>query len=144
MTTSSNGNIFRVNRLVCVEFTGHRWVPPTKGSYAELWCFLWSALEETAEQTNGTLAIWDAIAWWRHGNVPWNMHSALACFVWTFYRCIYRWSSNEWQWPTLIANWRCVCPVSRAGTCNHSYFAVYCLKSGVSFVIHHISLIYSP
>ena len=25
------------------EFTGHRWIPPTKGSDAELWCFLWSA-----------------------------------------------------------------------------------------------------
>ena len=25
------------------EFTGHRWIPPTKASDAELWCFLWSA-----------------------------------------------------------------------------------------------------
>ena len=39
MVTSSNGNIFRV--------TGHlwvpRWIPQTKASDAELWCFLWSA-----------------------------------------------------------------------------------------------------
>ena len=25
------------------EFTGHRWIPRTKPSDAELWCFLWSA-----------------------------------------------------------------------------------------------------
>ena len=43
MTTSSNGNIFRVKGSVCEEFTGHRWIPRTKAIDAELWCFLWSA-----------------------------------------------------------------------------------------------------
>ena len=38
MMTSSNGNIFRVTG--CGEFTGHRWVPLTKTSDAELLCFL--------------------------------------------------------------------------------------------------------
>ena len=41
--TSSNGNIFCVTGALCGEFTGHRWIPPTKASNAELWCFLWSA-----------------------------------------------------------------------------------------------------
>ena len=41
--TSSNGNIFRVAGPLCGEFTGHRWIPLTKTSDAELWCFLWSA-----------------------------------------------------------------------------------------------------
>ena len=50
MRTSSNGNIFRVTGLWCGEFTGHRWIPLTKASKAELWCFLWSAPEHTAEQ----------------------------------------------------------------------------------------------
>ena len=45
MMTSSNGNIFRVTGPLCGEFTGHRWIPHAKGSDAELWCFLWSALE---------------------------------------------------------------------------------------------------
>ena len=27
--------------LCCGEFTGHRWIPRTKASDAELWCFLW-------------------------------------------------------------------------------------------------------
>ena len=40
MMTSSNGNIFRVTGPLCGEFTGHRWIPLTKASGAELWCFL--------------------------------------------------------------------------------------------------------
>ena len=40
MTTSSNGNIFRITGPLCGEFTGHRWIPPTKASDAELWYFL--------------------------------------------------------------------------------------------------------
>ena len=32
---------------LCGEFTGHRWIPRTKASDAELWCFLWSAPEWT-------------------------------------------------------------------------------------------------
>ena len=43
MMTSSNGNIFRVTGPLCGEFTGYRWIPLTKASDAELWCFLWSA-----------------------------------------------------------------------------------------------------
>ena len=45
MMTSSNGNIFRVTGHLCREFTGPRWIPRTKTSDAELWCFLWSASE---------------------------------------------------------------------------------------------------
>ena len=45
MMTSSNRNIFRVPGHLCGEFTGHRWIPRTKASDAELWCFLWSASE---------------------------------------------------------------------------------------------------
>ena len=37
--TSSNGNIFRVTSHLCGEFTGPRWIPLTKASDAELWCF---------------------------------------------------------------------------------------------------------
>ena len=45
MMTSSNGNIFRVTGHLCGEFTGPRWIPRTRASDAELWCFLWSASE---------------------------------------------------------------------------------------------------
>ena len=51
MMTSSNGNSFHVTGLLCREFTGHRWIPHTKASDTDLWCFLWSAPEKTVEQT---------------------------------------------------------------------------------------------
>ena len=43
------------------ESTGDRWIPLTKASDAELWCFLWSAPEQTVDQTIETPVIWDAI-----------------------------------------------------------------------------------
>ena len=42
MMTSSNRYIFRVTGHLCAEFTSHRWIPRTKASDAEHWCFLWS------------------------------------------------------------------------------------------------------
>ena len=60
--TSSNGNIFRVTGPLWGESTGDRWIPLTKASDAELWYFLWSAPEQTVEQTINTPVIWDAIA----------------------------------------------------------------------------------
>ena len=60
MMTSSNGNIFHVTDPLWGEFTVHEWIPLTKASDAELWCFLWSAPEQTADQTIETLVIWDA------------------------------------------------------------------------------------
>ena len=35
----------RVTGPLCGKLTGHRWIPRTKASDAELWCFLWSAPE---------------------------------------------------------------------------------------------------
>ena len=49
MMTSSNGNIFRVTGHLCGELTGDRWILHRKASDAELWCFLWSAPEQTIE-----------------------------------------------------------------------------------------------
>ena len=45
MMTSSIGYIFRVTGHLCGDFTGPRWIPRTKGSDAELWCFFWSTSE---------------------------------------------------------------------------------------------------
>ena len=66
MMTSSNGNIFRVTGALCGEFTGHRWIPRTKASDAELWCFLrsWGWWFKTPSRSL-----------WRHCNVftiPWH------------------------------------------------------------------------
>ena len=59
MMTSSNGNIFRVTGHLCREFTGLRWIPRTKASDAELWCFLWSAPGWTVEWC----FLWSAPGW---------------------------------------------------------------------------------
>ena len=40
-----NGDIFRVTGPLWGEFTGHQWIPLTKASDAEQWCFIWSAPE---------------------------------------------------------------------------------------------------
>ena len=46
---SSNGNISRFTSPLCGEFTGHRWILITMASDGELWCFLWTAHEQTCE-----------------------------------------------------------------------------------------------
>ena len=50
------------SELLGGETTGHRCIPLTKASDADLWCFLWSAPEQTAEQTIEMSAICDAMA----------------------------------------------------------------------------------
>ena len=60
MMTSPNGNIFRVTGTLFGEFIGHRWILLTKGTDAEFWCFVWSAPEQTVEQTTEAPGIWDA------------------------------------------------------------------------------------
>ena len=64
MMTSSNGNIFCVTGPLWGEFIGDRWIPLTKTSDTELWCFLWCRWFETL---SGSL--------WRHCNV--NMEAKL-------------------------------------------------------------------
>ena len=46
MMMSSNGNIFRVTGPLWGESTGDPWIPLTKASDMELWCFLWSEPEQ--------------------------------------------------------------------------------------------------
>ena len=62
MMTSGNGFIFRITGPLWGEFTGHRWIPLTKASDAELWWFHWSVPEQTVKQTFETPVIWDVIA----------------------------------------------------------------------------------
>ena len=47
--------------LVCWEFTGQKWIPITKASDTELWCFFISAPEQTDGETIEMLVIWDGI-----------------------------------------------------------------------------------
>ena len=52
---SSNGKIFCITDPLWGESTGDRWIPLTKASDVELWCFLWSVPEQTLEQAIKTL-----------------------------------------------------------------------------------------
>ena len=79
MMTPSNGSIFRVTGHLYGEFTGPRWIPCTKASDAELWCFLWSASEygwvnnreagdlrrDCARYDVIVMCVWRCAAWWQ-------------------------------------------------------------------------------
>ena len=83
MMTISNGNIFRITGI----FIGHRCIPLTKASDAELWCFLWPAPEQMFEQTIKAPVIWDAIAlimaslWWHTISLSRNI-TRFSTIVW--------------------------------------------------------------
>ena len=79
MMTSWNGNILRVTGPLWGESTGHRRIPLTKASGAELCCYLWSAPAETVEQTIETTVIWDAIAL-----IMTSLQSIIGCSVLIF------------------------------------------------------------
>ena len=67
--TPLNGDFFRVTGTLCGEFTGHRWIPLTKASYTELWCFLWSAHEQTlSKQSKRRWFETPSCSLWRHRN----------------------------------------------------------------------------
>ena len=70
MMTSWNGNIFRVTGHLCGEIPGPRWIPRTKASDAELWCFLWSA-SELSKQSWGWWFETPSCSLWRHPNDRW-------------------------------------------------------------------------
>ena len=74
MMTSSNENIFRVTGHLCGEFTGDRWIPRTKASDAELWCFLWFAPEQTFKLNSKQ---------WRGIPRTKTSDAELWCFLWS-------------------------------------------------------------
>ena len=75
MTTSSNGNTLHVTGPLCGEFAGHRWIPRTKASDAELWSFFDLRLNKRLSKQSRFW--WFETPWrslWRHCNV-------LLCFL---------------------------------------------------------------
>ena len=91
MMTSSNGNIFLVTGPLCWEFTGHRWIPQTKASGAELWRFLWVAPEPTDELTMETPLIWDAIALIMTSLNTWQCNYVVGCMFLGMYSNVSLW-----------------------------------------------------
>ena len=69
--TSSNGKIFRVTGPLCGEFTGHRWIPHTKASDAELWFFFYLRLNKRLSKKSwGWWLNTPSRSLWRNCNVP--------------------------------------------------------------------------
>ena len=79
MMASSNGNIFRVTGHLCGEFTGHRWIPHTKASDAELWyfCFYLCTNKRLSKQSSGWWFETPSGSLWRHhfSRVKYETHS---------------------------------------------------------------------
>ena len=86
MLTSSNGNIFRVTGHLCGEFTGHRWIPHTKASDAELSFFFDLRLNKQLSK--------QSCSWWFEmpSRALWHHCNAMLSFGWSF--C--RWLHQQW------------------------------------------------
>ena len=84
--TSWNGNIFRVTGPLCGEFTGHLWIPLTKASDAELWCFFFICAwpngwvnNQDADDLRRYRAHYDVTVMWCRIVIQWSgFHAYLA------------------------------------------------------------------
>ena len=82
MVTSSNGNIFQVTGPLWREFTGHRWIPLTKVSNAELWCFFDLCLNKRLSKHSwGWWFVTPSRRLWRHCNVIRNWREWVIVFL---------------------------------------------------------------
>ena len=68
MMTSTNRNIFRVTGHLCGEFIGHRWIPRTKASDAELWRFFDLRPYKLSKQSRGWWFETPSCPLWHHSN----------------------------------------------------------------------------
>ena len=113
MMTSSNGNIFRVTGHLCGEFTGLRWIPRTKASDAELWCFLWCA--RLSKHSRGWWFETLSHPLWRHRNVTVDQHENLThsiAFLHSIALFVLHWVITSY--PQICKRWRfpfrvCIC-----------------------------------
>ena len=127
MMTSSNGNIFRVTGPLRGESTGDQWIPLTEASGAELWCFLWSAPEQTVEQTIETSMIWDAIAlimmslYWTISNIRRIHGYHLVCICRKLCKCLRCTDSNSWNIREKLQGLQ-VCPTKWYQCCHKLYY----------------------
>ena len=82
------------------ESTGHRWLPLTKASDAELWYFLWSAPEQTIKKCRRWWFETQSRLLWRHCNVNWHLMCEFGIMERSFppidrlYLCFYIWQKN--------------------------------------------------
>ena len=94
--TPSNWNIFRVTDPLCGEFTGHRWIPRTKASDAELWCFFHLRIDKRLSKcSRGWWFETPSRSLWRHYNTkPYSewlqrYHKSKSSEIWWYFFTTY-------------------------------------------------------
>ena len=103
MATSSNGNIFRVTGPLWGQFTGPWWISLTKTSDAELWCFLWSAPEQTVDlHPNKRLSKHSRRRWLETPLRLLWLHCNCKAEHWLIFAAHDRWSSSLPKWLLMI------------------------------------------
>ena len=79
--------------------TSDGWIPLTKASDAELWCFIWSAPGQAVEQTIEMLLIWDASrSLWYHFNECYWYGALTHCPLGNVAIILNVWFWNIFQW----------------------------------------------
>ena len=107
--TSSNGSIFLVTGPLWGEFTGHRWIPFTKDSNAELWYFLWSVPEQRlSKQSRRKRFETPLCSLWRHykNKLMARYYSSTLLLQWSFVS-----TADEGKHGWIIASHRLSCGV---------------------------------
>ena len=79
--TSWNGNTFRITGHLCGEFTGPRWIPRTKVSDAELWCFLCTQINGRVNNREAGDLRRYSCSLWRYCNGCKNHDMVLYCHL---------------------------------------------------------------
>ena len=108
MMTSSNGKKFRVTGHLWGDFTGHRWIPRTKVSEAELRCFLWSVFfNQLSKQSWCWWVATPSRPLWRHcngGNHIWMPQCQGSNPEWYDHKTWWR-NSNQTRQNRLHISW---------------------------------------
>ena len=97
--------IFRVTGPLCGEFTGHRWIPRTKASDMELYCFLWSVPWINSWVNNREAG--DLICHRAHYDVI-VMTTRQFCTYLIVRRAGLLWSQQDFEWRWSVPLFKCL------------------------------------
>ena len=100
----------------------YRWVPHTKASDAEVWCFLWSAPQQTVE-TIETLVIWYVIA-----------------LIMTSLKCVLTLSHPMrvmFLQPTMSFSWHACSSIFKVFIASHLFHSLALKTSCGTIKLHH-------
>ena len=107
MTTSSNGNIFRVTGPLCGEFTGHRWIPVTKGQWrgALMFSLICALYKRLGKQSWGWWFETPSRSLWRHCNdlsIAIYVTQVTLAIKPSQYIKITENNASQWLWPRFV------------------------------------------